>query len=200
MLFLFLNVRSLQLSLHMKRILLFLPFLLLASSFPALAQNPKLSADQSMILDLEVKWMTAVAKKDSATLQQLLGKNFELSKIGGLASTNIKRDKWIQNYMKMHWSKFEFRNMQISVDSNLATVNTILSFKLKPYPFRLSSGVLDVWRKTDGVWKVERRFLSQDNLSRWLLILEGIAIGMILLVLIRWIRTWFRPKEEVVDR
>lgn len=184
----------------MKRIILLIPFLLLALSFPATAQNPKLSADQSMILDLEVKWMTAVAKKDSATLQELLAKNFELAKIGGLASTNIKRDKWIQNYMKMDWSKFEFRNMQISVDSNLATVNTILSFKLKPYPFRLSSGVLDVWRKTDGKWKVEKRFLSLDNLSRWLLILEGIAIGMVLLVLIRWINRMFLPKKEVVDR
>ena len=46
----------------MKRILLFLPFLIFALSFPAIAQNPKLSPDQSMILDLEVKWMTAVAK------------------------------------------------------------------------------------------------------------------------------------------
>jgi hypothetical protein len=174
-------------------------FLLFSFSFQAIAQDPKLTADQQMILNLEIKWMTAVAEKDSAVLQELLGKNFELAKIGGFASTNIKRDKWISNYMNMDWSKFRFKNMQIAVDSNLATVNTQLSFKLKPYPFRLSSGVLDIWRRTNGKWMVEKRYLSQDNLSRWLLITEGIAIGMVLLILYRWIKSFFPEKKNDDD-
>src|SRR5687767_7587054 len=171
-------------------------FLLLTYSFQGFAQDAKLTADQQMILNLEIRWMTAVAEKDSAVLQELLGKNFELAKIGGLGSTNIKREKWIHNYMNMDWSKFRFKNMQITVDSNLATVNTQLSFKLKPYPFRLSSGVLDVWRKTNGKWLVEKRYLSQDNLSRWLLITEGIAIGIVILVLYRWISSFFPPIKK----
>ena len=166
----------------------------LIAGFSATGQ-PHISKDQAMIRDLEIKWMTAVVKKDSAVLQQLLGKNFELAKIGGKASTNIRREKWIHNYMNMDWGKFRFHAMQITIDSNLATVNTELSFKLKPYPFRLSSGVLDIWRKTDGTWKVEKRYLGQDNLSRWLLISEGIAIGILLLILIRWVQGMFAARK-----
>src|SRR5689334_20681290 len=147
----------------MKRFILLLPLLLMLSPVSSNAQAAAITPDQAMIRDLELKWMTAVAKKDSAVLEELLGKNFELAKIGGIPSTNIKRDKWIENYMNMSWGKFEFHSMQIAIDSNLATVNTELSFKLKPYPFRLSSGVLDIWRKTNGKWTVEKRYLSQDN-------------------------------------
>lgn len=157
----------------------------------ASAQSGQLSAQEKMIRDLEIEWMTAVAEKDSTTLQRLLADNFELSKIGGDVKTNIKRDEWISNYMQMKWRKFAFRKMQISADSNLAFVNANLSFRLSPYPFRLSSGVLDVWRKNNGTWQVEKRYLSEDNLTVWLHITEGIAIGLLLLWLTRGIRRLF---------
>jgi hypothetical protein len=152
------------------------------------------------ILDLEIKWMNAVAKKDSLVIESLLAKDFELSKIGGSAKTNIQRKKWVDNYMGMEWGRFAFKGMQIRVDSNLATVNSILSFRIKPYPFRLSSGVLDIWRKNDGRWQVEKRYLSQDNLSEYMQITEGIAIGIVFLIVFRWIRSMFRSRTEPKTR
>jgi hypothetical protein len=183
----------------MKRIVLLSPLLLVLFQLSGYSQSATITPEQTMIRDLEIKWMTAVAKKDSVVLNELLGKNFELAKIGGRASTNIRRDKWIQNYMNMDWSKFEFHSMQISIDSNLATVNCELSFKLRPYPFRLSSGILDIWRKTDGKWRVEKRYLSQDNLSRWLLITEGIVAGVLLLLFIQWLKAIFTNKAASKD-
>jgi len=180
----------------MKKVLLLIPVCMLMHLVSVNAQAVSVTPQQEEIRDLEMKWMTAVAKKDRAYLEDVLGEQFELSKIGGRAATNIQRKQWIDNYMKMKWGKFEFHAMQITIDSNLAYVNTDLSFKLKPYPFRLSSGVLDIWRKTDGKWKVEKRYLSEDNLSNWLQILEGIAIGMVLLALYRWIRSFFFVAEE----
>jgi hypothetical protein len=151
-------------------------------------------SEEEEIRKMEMIWMTALSKKDSITLNQSLASNFELAKIGGLASTNINREQWLKNSLEMDWSNFAFTSMQIKVDSNIATVNSNLSFKLRPYPFRLSSGILDVWRKTDGRWKVEKRYLGQDNLSRWLLIFSGIGIGVGFIFLIRWIKSIFSKK------
>jgi hypothetical protein len=187
----------------MKRNLLFIIALLAFFSHDARSQASGLTAEETVIRDLEMKWMTAVAEKDSGTLQQLLAPNFELAKIGGNAKTNIKRDKWISNYMQMNWGRFAFKKMQIRVDGNLAFVNADLSFRLRPYPFRLSSGVLDIWRNNNGVWQVEKRYLSEDNLTTWLHITEGIAIGLALLWIIRAVRRLFERtgvhKRETVE-
>src|SRR5690349_5452312 len=119
----------------MKRILLLLILSLLFEPHNAKSQGSGLTAEETVIRNLEMKWMTAVAEKDSATLQQLLAPHFELAKIGGNAKTNIKRDDWISNYMQMKWGRFAFKKMQIRVDGDLAFVNADLSFRLSPYPF-----------------------------------------------------------------
>ena len=181
----------------MKKILLHVIVLLVFFAPDAVSQGVTLTKDEAIIRDLEMKWMNAVAAKDSATLQQLLASNFELAKIGGNAKTNIKRDKWISNYMQMNWGRFAFKKMQIRVDSNLAFVNADLSFRLSPYPFRLKSGVLDVWRKNNGTWQVEKRFLSEDNLTTWLNISIGVGLGLGLLWVIRAIRGLFAKQEKV---
>ena len=153
----------------------------------------------SEVRKMEMIWMTALAKKDSIVLEQSMGEQFELAKIGGDPTTNIKRDQWIKNALEMDWSRFAFTSMQIKIDSNIAIVNSRLSFHLKPYPFKLSSGVLDIWRKSNGIWKVEKRYLCEDNLSKWLIILTGIGIGILFMILLRWIKRAFthrKPKHD----
>jgi hypothetical protein len=178
----------------MKRKFLWLCIGLISLCNAGYSQN--LGAEQEEIRKMEMIWMTALAKKDSLVLEQSLGSDFELAKVGAEASTNIKRQQWLKNSLEMDWSNFAFTSMQIRIDSNVATVNSELSFKLKPYPFRLSSGIVDVWRKSGGTWKVDKRYLGQDNLSRWLLILTGVGIGILIPILWRWIAALFRRKPK----
>ena len=125
-----------------------------------MANDSALLGDEAQLVDLSKSWSTAMNGHDRAKLEELMAPEFVLHKWDNTRS--IARAVWFDflfNHIKI--SEFEQTAMVARVYGDVGVVTSKFpitrgTFDDKPMG-ELHGYLMDVWRRTNGDWKVVSR-------------------------------------------
>jgi ketosteroid isomerase-like protein len=135
----------------MKRVLLFVALLGSASTGSVVAQAGTAGLEKK-ILDLEKQRITAMVKKDIATLDTLLADDMSYTHSGGTTDTKASFMKLIKE--RGRYLGVDYSNTQIITSgANAVIVRGIAQIRLENTP-AYPVIFVDVWVLRDGAWKM----------------------------------------------
>ena len=132
---------------------------------PAFASDPAASAEERFRA-LELKWMDALAGKDTGVLEQVLAEEFTIIGAGSpLGDPVATRRQWLDVGLKRPFPKHAVRVLSVHELGNVAVVHCILTADYPPMPWKPEGGTLDflvtdTWVNRDGRWQVVARHSS----------------------------------------
>ena len=122
--------------------------------------------DVSEFTRLELQWMDALAAKDEATLQALVGPEFRIIGAGStVEELTADRASWMRVGLARPFPRHEVNQVKVTRLADVAIVQFVLSGtypprSLTPEGGRLDFLTTDVWAKRDGKWQVVSRHSS----------------------------------------
>ena len=121
--------------------------------------------DQAGLIALEQSWMEAMQKRDAATLDRVLGPEFQLAGAGLFEQPPVPRAVWIDNALhRLTVRSVHFDKTRVRVFGDAATVESVFSWSgdFGGEAFTDTTVLVDTWIRRPGGWQVVYR-LVQDN-------------------------------------
>ncbi len=137
----------------------------LLTALPAFADKPSITPEEQF-LQLELKWMDALAEKDVAVLEKTLATEFTIIGVGSTAEDAIgTRQEWLEVGLKRSFPKHQVRILKVHQLSKVAVVHGVLTADYPPMPWAPKGGTLsflitDTWVHRDERWQVVARHSS----------------------------------------
>jgi ketosteroid isomerase-like protein len=163
-------------------------FLAALMTIPGLAQQ----AVEQEVIAADRQWMSALERKDRATLDRMLADEYTLADLSGISSEPpVAKTQWLQNAIHYDWHDLKFRSITAKVYGDVAVVTGTLHFGLKGRGIPMSSDteIVDVWAKRNGQWQVTMRRVGAYSLFdtlRWVGgFLLAVATGLFYLLGLR---------------
>ena len=125
-----------------------------------------LSSDVTQFTQLETKWMDALAAKDTATLEQILAKEFSIIGVGSTASDIVgDRANWLRLAVARPFPKHDITDVRVTRAGDVAVVQCLLTADYPPKSLTPEGGrvqflTTDVWVQREGRWQVLTRHSS----------------------------------------
>lgn len=125
-----------------------------------------LSSDVTQFTQLETKWMDALAAKDTATLEQIMAKEFSIIGVGSTASDIVgDRANWLRLAVTRPFPKHDITDVRVTRVEGTAVVQCLLTADYPPRSLTPEGGrvqflTTDVWVLRDGRWQVLTRHSS----------------------------------------
>ena len=116
---------------------------------------------QVVFSNLETRWLTAIQKKDSSALDQLLGENFEVWTPA--QNEPIPLEEWKQQAFSRTLRSFQIRQLAVrAVSEDASIASFVLSQEIKNAgnPRTEDAFVVDVWIKEGESWRCSDRYVS----------------------------------------
>jgi ketosteroid isomerase-like protein len=133
--------------------------ILVAAAQPAApASSP--SGGDDVLVGLSKLWMDAAIARDTATLDRLMAEDFALVLPG--RGTVTDRVRWLTNNTdRIQMTRFKYSNMRVShYGDGTAVVSSVATQEATSagQPWSGTAGMVDVWQKRGGQWKVVARY------------------------------------------
>ena len=103
-------------------------------------------------------WNRAIRARDRFALERIMTADFTLT--GGDLTESVPRDLWLGNLLKMHFTKYESRVIDVRAYGKVAVAeihgewDVTMNGRRRSEAFRLA----DFWVFRDGRWQVFRRY------------------------------------------
>ena len=110
---------------------------------------------------LENQWLKAVQEKDQATLDRLLGEEFQAWKP---MADPIPREDWVKQAFADKLASFRTQHMAVrGLNNDISVASFVLTQTTEQgkKPTTQQYFVVDVWQKTAGGWQATDRYISQ---------------------------------------
>lgn len=177
--------------------LLMILFLVSSSVGPLRAEDGLDHAD--VLSRRSIEWMSAVERKDRATLERIVSPGFRLV-AAGESSAAVPREAWIGNAIRLDWTDRGYENMRVDVLGDVAVVSSQYAFRMDPGAWKpaisASASIVDVWVRRGGGWQVERRYLGGSSITRWLDRAVGFLLAAAILATTIVVRRVIRRKPR----
>ena len=137
----------------------------LLATASALAGDPQI-APEERFRELELKWMDALAEKDTAVLESILAKEFTIIGVGSNLDDPVgTRQEWLDVGLKRPFPQHKVRVLKVHQLPEFAVVHAVLTADFPPMPWIPEGGTLnflitDTWVYRDGRWQVIARHSS----------------------------------------
>ena len=137
---------------------------LTAAGLQASSEAP--ASVEAQFLELELRWMNALADKDAALLESMLAPEFTI--IGATSTLEDPvgtRENWLAVGLKRPFPRHEVKVLGVTVIDDTAVVRATLSATYPPSSFAPEGGpvtflVTDTWVKRANAWQVVSRHAS----------------------------------------
>src|SRR5262245_24874076 len=120
------------------------------------------SSAESLILDLERKWMDAMVRRDESTLKDIMAEDFKRIE-KPWPNIAMYRPQWIGNTIRFHRvENFRFLSVEAKVSEKTDVVSVCYRWRSldDERPFHETITAEDTWEQRDGKWQVVYRFVS----------------------------------------